>query len=152
MDSGLWALGLIAIPFICLIVAIYLIIIRKKKNDKSKITLILIIILLMPMLNALINMSSNVIQKFSYANVKNIKYEIEKVNDWEFNIYFYDDKHYYRVKEQNFNLEYENEVFLLKSSTNKIVGLNINLLNTKTSKVYVKDYYGNKVLVWENEN
>lgn len=80
MDNGMCALGLIAIPFICLIIAICLIL-NHRKNKKnttikknSKFTIILIIILLLPMLNVVLTWTSNISQKMSYANVEELDY------------------------------------------------------------------------------
>lgn len=136
MDSGMWALGLIAIPFICLIGAVCLIL-NYRKNKKnttekksSKFTIVLIIILLLPMLNVVLTWTSNISQKMSYANVEELDYYVEQISNYEFNIYFFDeDNNYYRVKEQRFNEYSECDVYLLKSGKEKSTGLKINLLN-----------------------
>ena len=159
MDNGMWALGLIAIPFICLIIAVCLIL-NHRKNKKnstekknSKFTIILIIILLLPMLNVVLTWTSNISQKMSYANVEELDYYVEQISNYEFNIYFFDeDNNYYRVKEQGYNEKFESDIYLLKSGKEKISGLKINLLNERTTKVYMKDYKGNKILVWDVSN
>ena len=95
MDNGMWALGLIAMPFICLIIAVCLIFNFRKNNKNatekksSKFTIILIIILLLPMLNVVLNWISNISQKMSYANVQKLDYYVEQMSEWEFDIYFY---------------------------------------------------------------
>ena len=156
MDSGMWVLGLALIPFICLIIALFLInsINKDNKKRKNSVTIIIIIIiLLLPIVNIGINGISKVFENLSYSNVKNLKYEIEQINDWEFNIYFYDKNgNYYYAKKQSFNNQFENEIYLIKASDKKLLGLNINLMNTRTSKVYMKDYKGNKILVWNYED
>lgn len=159
MDNGMWALGLIAIPFICLIIAICLIL-NHRKNKKnttvkknSKFTIILIIILLLPMLNVVLTWTSNISQKMSYANVEELDYYVEQISNYEFNIYFFDeDNNYYRVKRQEYNENLESDIYLLKSGKEKISGLKINLLNERTTKVYMNDYKGNKILVWDVSN
>lgn len=159
MDNGMWALGLIAIPFICLIISVCLIL-NYRKNKKnttekknSKFTIILIIILLLPMLNVVLTWTSNMSQKRSYANVEKLDYYIEQISNYEFNVYFFDeDNNYYRVKEQVYNEKFESDIYLLKSGKEKTSGLKINLLNERTTKVYMKDYKGNKILVWDVSN
>lgn len=159
MDNGMWALGLIAMPFICLIIAVCLIFNFRKNNKNatekksSKFTIILIIILLLPMLNVVLTWTRNIFQKMSYANVDELDYYVEQISEWEFDIYFYDDdKNYYYAKEQKFNEYSECDVYLLKSSKEKTSGLKINLLNIDTTKVYMRDYKGNKILVWDISN
>lgn len=153
---GMWALCLIAIPFVCLIIALYLILNyrRNKKNfpekKNNKFTIILIIILLLPALNVVLTWISNIFQKMSYANVNELNYYVDQISEWEFDIYFYDnDKNYYYVKEQKFNEYFECYVYLLKSSKDKTSALKINLLNENTTKVYMRDYKGNEILVWD---
>ena len=95
MDNGMWALGLIAIPFICSIIAVCLIL-KYRENNKntaekknSKFTIVLIIILLLPMLNVVLNWTSKISQKISYANVDELNYYVEQISEWKFDIYFY---------------------------------------------------------------
>lgn len=153
MDNGMWALGLIAILFICFIISLFLINNVRKQQKKNKFAIALIIILLLPILNIGITWIKKISEDFSYSNVKNLNYEIEQINDWEFDIYFYDsDGYYYQAKRQIFNNQFENEVYLIKTVKEKTSGLNVNLMNTKTSKVYMKDYKGNKILVWNYDD
>jgi len=151
MGSGMWAFALIVVPFICLIMALILLFkMKKESNDKRKISIILIIILMLPMLNTIVTGSGNLIKRFSYANVKNISYEIKQIDKLKFDIYFYDKEgYYYIVKNQNINLENENRVYLTKSNKIKQSSMTINLLTQKLSKVYMCDYKENEVIIWD---
>lgn len=154
MGSGMWDLGLIVLPFVCLIMALMLLFkMKKESKNKRKTSIILIIILMLPILNTIITGSGNLIKRFSYADIKNISYEIKQTDKFQFDIYFYDKEGYYYIaKKQNINLENENRVYLTKSDKIKQSGMTINLLTQKLSKVYMCDYKENEVIIWDSNN
>lgn len=148
-----WVLVIIIMPYVCFILALFLIFNYKKnkvvnnKNTNNKIKIVFIIFLLLPMLNNIITWAE---KNSKYANVEKLDYVIEQISDWEFNVYFNDEENnYYIAQKIDYNLQSECEIYLVNLSKEKKLGLKINLLNERLEKVYMKDYKGNKVLVWD---
>ncbi len=165
MDSGIWVLGLLLIPVVCLVIIVILIVTlvdkkngnennkeNSKKNNKA-ILIVLIIFLSLPIVNVIVTNITNLFSNFAYANVDNIEYKVEQVSDNLYDFYFFDkDGNYYDAQKQSYNGQSENSVFLKKVSNKERVGLEINLDNIRCKKVYMCDYSGHKVLVWNIDN
>ena len=103
----------------------------------------------MPIANVILTSISNVFNISNFANVENIEFKIEKLSDGLYNFYFFDKEgYYYSVKEESYNEQFEDNVYLNKESSEKCVGLRLDLNNIKCEKVYMCDYLGHKILIW----
>lgn len=84
-----------------------------------------------------------------YADVSKIKYEVEKVSNTEYNIYFTDGKYYYKSDEEDMIGE-ESCIMILKvCSQTKVSGYTFNPLKENFSEICIFDLKGNILTVWE---
>lgn len=165
MDSGAWALGLLLIPVVCVVIIVFLIVTlvdKKNRNENNKengkknknaILIVLIVFLSLPIVNVVVTNITNLFDNFAYANVDNIEYKVEQVSDNLYDFYFFNKEgNYYDAQKQSYNGQSENSLFLRKVSNKEFVGLEINLDNVRCKKVYMCDYLGHKILVWNIDN
>lgn len=176
MDNGMWVIGLFLIPIIISIIsfifALFLIFNMKKKKKKSIPKIILTILLLIPMFymifvfaTSFIDIISNNTKPELCENIEKLSYKIEQVDKWNYDIYIYDnDGNYYDtipiyydtihnhyIAEPD-SYEYDTETkercsYLYKSIEGTISSIRVNLKDT--TKFYIKDPTGNKILIWD---
>ncbi len=156
MDAT-WVIGLGVLMLVSsvgtLFLVVRLILGIKEANKRSLsflLNIVLIIIVSYPARVWVTGVIAKNNEKDSYANVQNLDYEVEQIDDNEFNIYFFDENGmYYNAKIQEHNTEYEIDAYLLESGTERRSGIEINLGTGRVSKVYMTDYKGNRILVWD---
>lgn len=173
LNNGMWTIGLILIPviisIISFVIALILIFNMKKKHEKSISKIILTIILLIPMLYMMFTfVTSLVYTTISYnsyntkrelcQDVEKLNYRIEQIDKWNYDIYIYDDdgnyyetfKNYYFAEPSDY--EYDSETkerctSLYKCLKGTVASIRVNLRDT--TKFYIKDPTGNKILIWD---
>lgn len=169
LNNGMWVLGLAIVPIlislISFIIALVLIINMKKNKKKSLPKIILTIILLIPIIYITITFVSSMIYIESYniekelcQNVENLNYKVEQVDKWNYDIFIYDNAgNYYDTIQNHYfaepgSYEYDSETkerssFLYKSLEGTVDSIRVNLKDT--TKFYIKDPSGNKILIWD---